>query len=114
MKVISKLWIGIGILILLSPLGLILPERLKAGDAWGEWGADYFKELTGYIPAGLEKLSALWSAPMPDYTFKGWEEKGLSGLSFAYIISAIAGIIVVVAIVWLIGRILAGKGDSQH
>jgi len=56
MKLINKLWVGMGILVLISPLGLLLPERFKAGDAWGEWGTDGIKELVGYIPQGLEKL----------------------------------------------------------
>jgi hypothetical protein len=109
MRTTIKLWIGVGILILLSPLGLILPERFKAGDAWGEWGADSFKELVGYIPKGLEKLSSFWKAPLPDYAFKGWEEKGLLGLSLAYIISAVIGILVTVGLVLLIGTVLRKK-----
>jgi len=75
MKIISKLWIFIGVLIALSPLGLLLPEHFKAGSAWGEWGTDEMQELVGYIPKGLERLSSIWSAPIPDYAFKGWEEK---------------------------------------
>jgi len=112
MKTTTKLWIGLGVFILLSPLGLILPEHFKAGDAWGEWGTDTIKELVGYIPQGLEKLSSLWSAPIPDYAFKGWEGRGLSHLSLAYIISAVLGIAVTVAIVLLIGKILVKKGDK--
>jgi len=38
MTLTGKLWIGIGALIVLSPLGLILPDQFKAGSAWGEWG----------------------------------------------------------------------------
>ncbi|MFA5388178.1 MAG: PDGLE domain-containing protein [Candidatus Omnitrophota bacterium] len=110
MKLITKLWIGMAVLIALSPLGLLLPEHFKAGDAWGEWGADMIKELTGYIPQGLEKLSSLWSAPIPDYAFKGWEEKGLPSLSIAYIMSAVIGIAAVAAVVLIIGKILTKKG----
>ncbi|MFA4989818.1 MAG: PDGLE domain-containing protein [Candidatus Omnitrophota bacterium] len=109
MKLIAKLWIGMGILILLSPLGLLLPERFKAGDAWGEWGTDGIKELVGYIPQGLDKLANLWSAPLPDYAFKGWEEKGLGSLSLAYIASAAIGILVTVSVVLLIGKLLSRK-----
>ncbi|MBI4707106.1 MAG: PDGLE domain-containing protein [Candidatus Omnitrophica bacterium] len=109
MRTTTKLWFGVVILILLSPLGLILPERFKASDAWGEWGADSFKELVGYIPRGLEKLSGLWKAPLPDYAFKGWEEKGLFGLSLAYIVSAVIGIVITVGLVLLIGMILSKK-----
>jgi hypothetical protein len=109
MRTISKLWIGIGILIALSPLGLLLPERFKAGDAWGEWGIETIKELVGYIPKGLEKLSTVWSAPMPDYAFKGAEEKGLLVLSFEYIISAILGIALVAVIAIILGKALSRK-----
>ena len=70
---------------MLSPLGLLLPAHFKAGSAWGEWGADEMQKLVGYVPKGLEKLSSLWNAPMPDYAFKGWEEKPVATLSFAYI-----------------------------
>jgi cobalt/nickel transport protein len=112
MTTIKKLWIGLGILIILSPIGLILPDRFKAGSAWGEWGSDEMKDLVGYIPQGLEKLSSLWNAPLPDYTFKGWEEKGLSHLGLAYIVSAIAGMAIIVIAVLFIGKLLARKGDQ--
>jgi cobalt/nickel transport protein len=111
MKITTKFWIGLVVLILLSPLGIILPEHFKAGSAWGEWGADGIQKLVGYVPKGLEKLAGLWNAPMPDYAFKGWEEKGLSYLSFAYILSTVLGIVIIVAVVYLIGKILASKGE---
>jgi hypothetical protein len=111
MKLITKFWIGIAVLIVLSPLGLLLPEHFKAGSAWGEWGADEMQKFVGYVPKGLEKLSSLWNAPMPDYAFKGWEEKGLSHLSFAYIMSAIVGIGIIVLVIMGIGKLLAKKGD---
>ena len=109
MKTTLKLWIGVGILIILSPLGLILPEYFRGGDAWGEWGAEGIKELVGYIPAGLEKLSGVWSAPLPDYAFSGWEAKGLGEMSLAYIFSALVGIVITVAAVVLIGKLLRVK-----
>lgn len=106
MKVISKFWIFIGLLIALSPLGLFLPQHFKAGSAWGEWGADEMRQLVGYVPKGLEKLSTLWSAPIPDYAFKGWEDKPLPDLSLAYISSAVIGILICVAVVFIIGKFL--------
>jgi len=106
MKLITKLWIGLAVLVILSPLGLIIPDHFKAGDAWGEWGADEMQKLVGYVPKGLEKLSDLWKAPMPDYAFKGWEEKGLPHLSFAYIVSAILGIAIITIVVLLLGKLL--------
>jgi cobalt/nickel transport protein len=109
MKTTDKLWIGMGVLIFLSPLGLILPEHFKAGDAWGEWGADTIKELVGYIPQGLEKFSSFWSAPIPDYAFKGWEKKGLGSLSISYIASAVIGILITACIILFIGKLLSKK-----
>jgi len=61
MKITTKLWIGIVILVLLSPLGVISPGHFKA--------------------------------------------------SFAYIISAAAGVLVIILIVLLVGKILTKKGD---
>ena len=109
MKTTTKLWLGIMGLVVLSPLGLLLPEHFKAGDAWGEWGVDTFKELVGYVPQGLNKLSGIWNAPIPDYAFKGCAEKGLGSLSLAYIASAIIGIFATICLVLLIGRLLSKK-----
>jgi hypothetical protein len=109
MKITTKLWIGIGLLTVLCPLGLLLPEHFRAGAAWGEWGEGEIQKLTGYIPEGLKKLASLWSAPIPDYAFKGWGERGLSDLSFAYLLSAVAGIGVTVLVVVLIGKALTRK-----
>jgi cobalt/nickel transport protein len=96
----KKLWIGIGVLAVLSPLGLIIPEWLKAGSAWGEWDAETIKEMVGFVPKGLEKLSGLWNPPLPDYGFGGegaapWVQYG------AYILSGVVGILLAWA-VWLL------------
>ena len=109
MKIPAKLWIGLGVLIILSPIGLILPDYFKAGAAWGEWGADEMQALAGYLPQGLEKLSSLWNSPLPDYAFKGWEGKGLPALSLAYIVSAVIGISITVCLVMLLGKILTPR-----
>ena len=111
MKATTKCWITLGVLAMLSPLGLILPDHFKAGDAWGEWDAEKFKAMIGYIPQGLQKMSDLWKAPLPDYAFQGWREKGLTHLSLAYVASAVAGIAAVAALAWLLGKALAKKGD---
>ena len=95
MKLINKLWIAIGGLIVLSPLGLLLPEYLKAGRAWGEW----------------DRFPVLWHAPLPDYAFQGWKEKGLGHLSFAYIVSAAIGIFVTVCVMLLIAKLLIKKSN---
>ena len=111
MTLTKKFLIGLGVLIVLSPLGLILPDHFKAGDAWGEWGPEKFKDMIGYIPQGLEKLSSLWNAPMPDYAFKGWEGKPLTDMSFAYIVSAIVGIALIAAITFFLGKALVKDNE---
>ena len=107
----KKLWIGIGILILLSPLGIILPELFKSGGAWGEWGAGGIEKITGYIPEGLKKLSGLWKAPIPAYEFAGW--KGLFKGSAAYIISGVIGVGLVVLVSILIEKFIARKNGHS-
>lgn len=109
MKTVTKLGIGLGILAALSPIGLFLPDKLKAGAAWGEWSSDEIDGLIGYVPGGLEKLSSLWKSVMPDYAFKGWDGKGLGHLSIAYIVSALVGIALCIGCAWLLGKLLARK-----
>lgn len=92
------LWIILGVLALLSPLGL-----LATGDAWGEWGADAFESMIGYIPAGLAHFSDLWHAPLPDYTVPGTSEP------LGYILSALAGILLVAGGTWGLGKWLARR-----
>lgn len=105
-----KLWIGIGILTLLVPIGLILPEVFKAGGAWGEWGAEEIKAIAGYVPEGLRRISHLWSAPIRDYAFTGWD-KGARSYG-AYIVSGIIGVGLVVALSYIIGKVLRKKNND--
>jgi hypothetical protein len=100
MKGVGRIWSGIIFLCLVSPLGL-----LASGDAWGEWGREFFQEVLGFVPHGLGRYSRVWNAPLPDYSVPG------VGDVPGYIISAIAGIGLVAAITWLLGRTLSG-GDK--
>lgn len=104
----KKLWIGLVIMALLSPLGILLPEEFNAGDAWGEWGTDTLKELLGYVPEGLEKLADLWKAPIADYNFGG-EDSPLAIQIVSYVISGILGIAITGGVIYLISRILIRK-----
>jgi cobalt/nickel transport system permease protein len=77
-------------LICLTPLGL-----LATGTAWGEWGTDEISAVTtggstlGYVPAGM-KNGFNFQAIMPDYTVGSLPE--IAG----YIISAIAGVAILI------------------
>jgi cobalt/nickel transport protein len=106
---IQKMWIGLVVLAFLSPVGIIIPDKFQAGSAWGEWGADEIQKMVVFVPQGMQKLADIWQAPMPDYAFKGWEEKGLGMLSLAYVISAAVGIGIITAITMLFGNIVNKK-----
>jgi hypothetical protein len=96
------------ILIILVPLGLI-----ASGTAYGEWGSDELKEMVGFIPSGLEHLSSLYSAPMPDYDFASASEDNASGSPVpGYYFSAIIGVVLAFIILFVIGKILT-KGRSD-
>ena len=109
MKSHTKLWIGLVVLILLSPLGLILPAKFGASTAWGEWSTEEMHKLIGYVPAGLAKGSDRWKAPMPDYAIKGKQEPSLKKQSSEYIISAVLGVSVVAGVAVLLGKALAKR-----
>ena len=114
MKLTTKCWLALGVLALLSPLGIILPAQFRAGGAWGEWGADQIGTLVGYVPKGLTKLGGLWPAPLPDYALKGGAQKGLAHLSVTCVVSAVAGMGLVAGVMWLVGRLLAKNDDATE
>src|SRR3972149_4810368 len=67
MREYRNLLIALGVMALLTPIGLYLPQILKAGAAWGEWGIHEVRKMVGYTPAGMEKTADTWKAPMPGY-----------------------------------------------
>ncbi len=113
MKTSKKLWIALGVLIILSPLGLILPDLFNSGAAWGEWSKEEVREQVGYVPSGMEKSADKWKAPLPDYALKGQEEAPVRSLSLSYILSAMVGVAVVVGITIVIGKVLARREKSD-
>jgi len=113
MKTVTKLWIGIVILAVLSPIGILIPQFFKAGDAWGEWGLDTLRGMVGYVPKGIAKISQVWKAPMPDYAIEGSSEKGLFTLSFSYIFSALTGILIVATFAFLLAKSLSKKEKKK-
>jgi hypothetical protein len=90
-KNLKKLIIGLLILMVLSPIGLFLPELFHAGDAWGEWSTETVKEDVGYVPEGMEKDAETYKAPLPDYS-NGNNKNSLASNSLYYIFSGFVGI----------------------
>lgn len=109
---IKKLWIGLAILAVLTPLGLIIPALFGAGGAWGEWGLEEIRKLIGYIPEGMQKLSHIWKSPMPDYKVSG-QQQGIGHQSLEYIFTAFIGIIITAGLAYLLVRILGRKNKSE-
>ena len=108
----KKLWLGIGILALLSPLGIIIPKWFGAGGAWGEWGLDEIEKAAGFIPEGMKRIAEIWKAPLPDYVLPV-ESKGLAIESFGYVLSAIIGIALVAVVMYIIAKLLGRKDKAE-
>ena len=97
-------WIVLIALIVLTPIGLLAP-----GTAWGEWGREELEQLgLGYIPAGFDQWSNLWSAPLPDYDIPA-----LNNPTMAYVVSAVFGVAMVFAAILVIGWVLARLTHRQ-
>jgi hypothetical protein len=103
------LWLGLGLLAVLSPLGLYLPLWTGAGAAWGEWGLAEIRELLGYVPAGMERSAELWTAPLPDYALPGTEQASLARLTLGYVLSAFLGMAACLAGAYALGRWLVRR-----
>ena len=101
----KKLWIGLLVLALLTPLGVILPEKFKAGGAWGEWAPEELKKLIGYLPEGLRRMAELWKAPVPDYNLGG-EGASMTVQVLSYIVSGLIGILAAGLIIFLIAKVI--------
>jgi PDGLE domain len=102
MKRLTKLFIGLFLLGLLVPIGL-----LASGTAWGEWGKESFIKMIGYIPKGLERFSEIWHAPFQDYAVSGARNY------VGYILSAFGGMALVLLTTWGVGKFLARKNNDR-
>lgn len=94
---------------LLTPLGILLPEKFKAEEAWGEWGVEKLEKVLGYVPEGLKKLADFWKAPIPDYNFGG-EGASMTLQAISYIASGLLGIGVCAFVVFMVSRFMAKHG----
>jgi cobalt/nickel transport system permease protein len=111
------MWRALAVLMILTPLGL-----LAAGTAWGEWGVADFKDSKAREemaaashnivppaepPKGLEQLSSVWTAPMPDYAPPFLKSKELG-----YILSAMLGTGLIIVVFLLVDALLRCRGPS--
>ena len=98
------LWVGLVVLVVVSPLGLLAP-----GTAWGEWSTNELSQMgLKSIPFGLEKLSTLWGAPL-----SGYDLPLLGNTNLGYVLSAIVGVVVIALVVWLFLMLLTAGSNGQ-
>lgn len=101
---LTWLWAALGVLIVLTPLGVLAP-----GTAWGEWGAGELKARLGFVPSGIEKAGSAWTASIPGYA-PAFVKNPLLG----YFLAAVIGAALVVGITWAIAKLLArGERDGS-
>jgi cobalt/nickel transport system permease protein len=112
-KSLRKLWITVALLMFLTPLGI-----LAGGTAWGEWSATQVNAAahaeissggqnrvqTIATPAGLQRLSSLWTAPIPNYA-----PQFVKSPSFGYLLSAMFGVGLLMAFSLVLQRFLQGR-----
>lgn len=108
----KKLWIGIGVLALLTPLGLMIPAFFGAGGAWGEWGLDEIEKIAGFLPEGMKHLADTWNSPLPDYAVPG-QGRGLASESLGYVLTAIIGVAVTAGAGYLLAKVLSRKDKTE-
>lgn len=105
---IGKLWIGIGILALLTPLGLLIPRWSGAEGAWGEWGLHEIAKIAGFVPAGMKRLAETWKAPLPGYAVPG-QRRGLAGESLGYVLTGVIGIAFTAGAMYILTKLLTRR-----
>ncbi len=109
MNSLRRLWMAVALLMVLTPLGI-----LATGKAWGEWSPSQLarqqKQQTNTqpsnasadtaqpaaVPAGMQSLSRLWTAPFPAYAPPFVRSAG-----FGYFLSAMfaVGILLLISLV---------------
>ncbi len=113
-----KLWAGLAIILVLTPLGI-----LAGGSAWGEWNARDFADssvrqqiaaVSGrhitpqHAPRGLERLSSVWTAPVPRYA-----PAFLRSVFFGYFVSALLGVGLIVLLLLILSSALAIREPKE-
>ncbi len=99
-QIVKNFAIGLAILTILAPLGL-----LAVGETFGEWSNEEIYEKLGFVPVGLERLSSLWGAPLSDYAFPNDESQ--AGAIVAYILSGIIGVTICGGLLYYVGKKIA-------
>ncbi len=111
---LRRLWIAVAVLMLLTPLGI-----LAAGTAWGEWSPSQLADSVTHapiandpappaVPAGLQRLSNLWTAPFPSYAPSFVRSRG-----FGYLLSAMFVVGLLLAASLVVNRLLLRRRRTE-
>ena len=104
-RTFKVLLIALVVLVVLVPIGLI-----ASGTAFGEWGPDELQQAVGYVPAGLQSLTGLWSAPLDGYDLPGNHDT-IPTQTPGYYVSALVGVGVASVIAYGVGKALIKRTD---
>ena len=104
-KTFKVLFIALIVLMVLVPIGLI-----ASGTAYGEWGPDELQQAVGYVPAGLQHLSGMWSAPLDGYDLPGQHDT-IPTQTPGYYVSAIVGVLIASAVAYGVGKAIIKRTD---
>ena len=103
-KPVQRRWIValLAVFVAAVPLGLI-----ASGGAFAEWDSGELRKRLGYVPKGFARLGGHWHGLLPDYSWTG-----ASGVwtVVSYIVSALVGVAVLTAIVWLVVKLRQRTG----
>ena len=93
---VRRRWIValLAVFIAAVPLGL-----LAGGGAFAEWGNEELARRIGYVPKGLARLGGHWGGLLPGYN---WHGASGPWTVVSYVVSALVGVAVLTAVVWLI------------
>lgn len=103
----KKLWFGLAILIIITPLGL-----LAEGTAFGEWSSEELQKELGYVPSGIAHGESLWTSLFPGYTVGGLGSSFLQS-SIGYIFSAAMGIALIYIVTKTLGKFIVKKEEDM-
>ncbi len=101
----KRLLLGLIVVALLTPLGILLPQVFHADGAWGEWGIERIAAVLGYVPEGMKATGGLWKAPVSDYTFPTGNTS-LVSRSLAYAASGILGLLLAACLVYVLMKVV--------
>jgi cobalt/nickel transport system permease protein len=118
-KALRPLWLGLGALMILTPLGI-----LAGGTAWGEWAASDYADpavrqqiaasssnqaAPARAPEGLERLSSVWTAPFAQYA-----PPYVRSRAFGYLLSAMFGVGLAMLGSFSVGKLLRSRNRAPR